>query len=204
MTQHNHIDQIRDIVLTGITGTVAGGSLAYLLDVPIQPGATMGLSAVALGWTYITMHGYLPKKPRYRTSMVLPADTGESVLVNGKQVFLRTVKWFDRREQPAVTPPMLRAFPVYHPDLEGPKVIREGQVYKYAALGWGRQLNGELYPFSGRHYVGQFDKREVACLYRLLGEVGCFNTYGQGKRSLLVVPLGRVLAITRRRYSKIG
>lgn len=118
-------------------------------------------------------------------------SASEPVRVNGRQVFLNAMPWFGpKKPEPPATP----VFLVPYRNLQNRVRVAPARVESYALLGWRRQQAGDPQPFSRRKFMEEnnWSEKWASCCYKVLGYSGCFDSFGQGAHSKLVVSPHRV------------
>lgn len=202
MRKRTGTELLTHIGISAVTGSIAFGGCAFLNGIAIKTGLTAGITVIMVLWTYILFNHNWPTRYRQR-GITVSGEPMRKFIVNGVPQFLSTIKWFDRRETKP-DQPTIKPFLVPHKNLVHPKVLRDSTVTRYAVQGWQRQnsLDEKLCksPFASRHYQG-WDKRVVSCCYRLFGESGLFDTYGQGRTSKLLYPPARAIRLLHYKYN---
>ena len=193
-------DAIYGSLFLGI-GTVAAN---YYFDTSIDYGVPF---AVAFGRAAFVrwMDAHRTTKHRQKIITGCQAHPGRRVLVNGEEIFLSTVRLaLTKTIKYKPDPPARRGafiWEVPYRDQVYPIAVRESRLFTYASQGWRRQLSGDPAPFGRDKFrQGGWMPQAEWCCYAVLASSGCFDTFGQGAKSRLVIVPARAVEACKRRY----
>lgn len=190
------LDKLGVATVTLITGYSAGAFAFAAMGDDWATGGQVGAAITMAGYTYISLIDNRPRKPRLNQII---ASAGEPIKVNGKNMFLNAMPWIGKQAQRPTS--KIAVFYVPYRKQVNPIRIMPGQVELYARQGWERQINGDDAPFARSRYTRPWTPQAESCCYKILGYSGCFDTFGQGAKSKLIISPNRVRRACLVRFS---